>query len=841
MQTKTSKNQSFFIDSLVIFALWSIVITQPLLNILGDAASFFVAHDANRFDILLFTFFVALGLPTLLILIEFLVGKTSYKARKVFHFLLVALLAMGFALILINKTRLANPLVVVGLSALIGAIIAILIYKAESARSITALASAGALLFPVIFLLFTPVSLFIFGKETAGFTATKTDAKTPVVLVVFDEFSPLGLLDANNQIDPVRFPHFAAFAENATWFPKAASVHIQSFKAVPAITTGKFPPDEDVLPSQTAHPNNLFTLLGESYNFNVTENFTALCPKPYCGSENETDGLKPSIFLSDITVIIKHLFYPKVWAEQYLPNLDAGWNNFDKKSATKNLHTINNTKNSPQTNAVEKTANELAEYKKKNIVKLDLIESFREFIHGVEPGTSTLDFIHIVLPHTPWQYLPDGRVYDDHPIGPTWKNQSDADEAYHRYLMQLGMTDSLIGELMSKLKKVDKYDDALVILTADHGVGFKSKIYKRGVQMNNAVLHIPLLIKLPNQQQSQINDKFVLNIDILPTIADILDIRIPWETNGKSIFDDNFPSRDGVELFLKVKKYKYTKEKIVDYNAVPNRIEKFGERTPLNDLSINGPYSDLIGKNLSDLEENIQNWKKPPFIGASLNKFKDINLSSDYIPVMFWGDITLPNHSKNSHSIAIALNGKISAVTPTIGNDLIREFSSFLLPADFVNGDNHVEAFLIGNDMDGNIALIQIAMKENQYRLLYTSTDNIFLTDETGKEYPLKKFKSPGMFRMNLKSKSVNFSGWAADIDQGQPAQIILVFRDDILIGSSRTGLPSPRLVNAHKNEELALSRFDFNVPTAKFNDIKELRIYAIYPSGHAAELTQSE
>jgi hypothetical protein len=46
------------------------------------------------------------------------------------------------------------------------------------------------------------------------------------------------------------------------------------------------------------------------------------------------------------------------------------------------------------------------------------------------------------------------------------------------------------------------------------------------------VAWVPLLVKEPGQRQGRISDANVVTVDILPTIADVLDVDIPWEIDG---------------------------------------------------------------------------------------------------------------------------------------------------------------------------------------------------------------------------------------------------------------------------------------------------------------------
>ncbi len=97
------------------------------------------------------------------------------------------------------------------------------------------------------------------------------------------------------------------------------------------------------------------------------------------------------------------------------------------------------------------------------------------------PGDSarTLYFVDLSLPHSPWRFLPSGHEY----LAPTtidWKvTGSDrrddpwlVQQAYRRHLLQVGYADRLVGRLRDRLVGSGIWNEALVVVTADHGVSF---------------------------------------------------------------------------------------------------------------------------------------------------------------------------------------------------------------------------------------------------------------------------------------------------------------------------------------------------------------------------------
>ena len=127
----------------------------------------------------------------------------------------------------------------------------------------------------------------------------------------------------------------------------------------------------------------------------------------------------------------------------------------------------------------------------------------------------TLWFKHVLLPHVPWQFYPSGRHYRRHapePIpglngpegfGDPWLVKV----SYQRHLLQLGLADRLLGELLGRLRRLGLFRDALVVVVADHGIGFHVGVERRTVTAGNVedLAPVPLLVKLPGQRRGRID------------------------------------------------------------------------------------------------------------------------------------------------------------------------------------------------------------------------------------------------------------------------------------------------------------------------------------------------
>jgi Sulfatase len=148
----------------------------------------------------------------------------------------------------------------------------------------------------------------------------------------------------------------------------------------------------------------------------------------------------------------------------------------------------------------------------------------------------------VLMPHVPWHYLPSGRTYpyrsfsgngmqDDRDWGP-----GIYDENHQRHLLQLAYTDKLIGQLVQRLKDQGLYDKSLLLLTADHGEGFTvgNKARSLGDRNAHSLMWVPLFIKRPGQTAGRVDDRNWEQVDLLPTLADMVGIKVPWRTDGFS-------------------------------------------------------------------------------------------------------------------------------------------------------------------------------------------------------------------------------------------------------------------------------------------------------------------
>ncbi|HEV2930865.1 MAG TPA: sulfatase-like hydrolase/transferase [Propionibacteriaceae bacterium] len=103
-------------------------------------------------------------------------------------------------------------------------------------------------------------------------------------------------------------------------------------------------------------------------------------------------------------------------------------------------------------------------------------------------------------------------------------------------MLQVAYTDRLVGQVMDKLKAEGLWDRSLVVMGADHGAGWIPGEHSRTLGQRNApdLMWVPQFIKAPDQDGGVVDDRNWEQVDLLPTIADLVDVEVPWRMEGSS-------------------------------------------------------------------------------------------------------------------------------------------------------------------------------------------------------------------------------------------------------------------------------------------------------------------
>ena len=221
--------------------LSAFALAQPLLDILGRNPEFFAVRRSTSWQIVLFALALVLVPPAVLLAAELLVGLASRAAAEIVHLVFIAALVAVIGLhAFTNRTALSGVGVLV-LAAAVGVLGALLYRRIPAVGSFLTVLVPAPFIFLALFLFDSGASKLVFVHNPTVHERRVTST-TPVVLVVFDEFAPVALMNKDEHIDAQRYPNFAALAHDSTWFRSATTVQWLTEVAVPAILTGILPP-----------------------------------------------------------------------------------------------------------------------------------------------------------------------------------------------------------------------------------------------------------------------------------------------------------------------------------------------------------------------------------------------------------------------------------------------------------------------------------------------------------------------------------------------------------------------------------------------------------------------
>jgi choline-sulfatase len=134
-------------------------------------------------------------------------------------------------------------------------------------------------------------------------------------------------------------------------------------------------------------------------------------------------------------------------------------------------------------------------------------------------------WVHLYDPHDPYEPpLPFSEKYKD-----------------HLYDGEIAYADSAVAHWIAFLKRAGAYDNAIVVVTGDHGEGLGEHGEEtHGLFLYDSTLQVPLILKMPLKtagaaHHGTVIDSQVRTTDILPTILSATGVAAPAELNGESL------------------------------------------------------------------------------------------------------------------------------------------------------------------------------------------------------------------------------------------------------------------------------------------------------------------
>ncbi len=660
----------------VLVASTALGVSWPVLELLSRNVEFFVVRRTPRWEIVGLGLLLAIGIPLLVAL----VGSFRGRAGSMVGSALIVATSSSVAWLYVRRTPL-HWLAAAVVALLVGLGVLWAFRRWDGARLLARFLSPAPLIMLVIFLFATPVGGLLSGSGAGVASRLLPANSTPVMMIVFDELPAAALMDSSGDLRRDRYPNFARLADDGIWFPNAVTVSDATEFAVPAMLTG-LDPDDSKAPYTSDYPENLFVALSEGRDLHVHETITQLCPDSLC----ESTASISTPLLTDVGILAGHALLPEPLTGS-LPSIDNAWADFGATNEEfDSIAAFREAAGSDPTRPIDELIDDIA---------------------TPRSGQPPFYFMHVLMPHHPWEFLPDGHRYPL-PVkkapGRSGNGWGDDDfllaQAAQRMLLQVEYTDTALGEILDALDRAGTYDETAIVVVSDHGIAIKENVaHQRRITDDTVgdIAAVALFVKAPGGPAGVIDDRRAHTTDIAPTVAEILGTTLPWETDGASLLGPDPKRTESTTTGPKGSAtYGADGHERLEVSARLERWFPTGDPWPLRPA----PSPDLLGD-----EIDVTALETSPY-SARLEQaelYKAIDLDDGVLPARVTGELV--GDVDGTEVLAIAVNGRVGSLTRSFReDDGDRVLFQAMIPVDYwADGVNDVAIVEIRPDDESRL------------------------------------------------------------------------------------------------------------------------------------------
>ena len=268
-------------------------------------------------------------------------------------------------------------------------------------------------------------------------------------------------------------------------------------------------------------------------------------------------------------------------------------------------------------------------------------------------------------------------------------------------------------------------------------------------------------------------------------------------------------------------------------SLVERMLAEFG-RT--NDQALRaGPDADVIDSWVARVSESTPGEGRFELDGSGL--LASVDPGAAVVPSFVTGRVYgVPAGAR----LAIAVNGRVAAVTLPFHDGDLRRFSALVAPSSFAPGANTVEVLAVtGTGSDRSLERLRGASLS--YRIA-GSREHARLIDDSGRQIPVSPSAADGAVdTLTFDAPDIRIQGWASGPERGAPAERVIAFLGDSFVAAGPPSLPRDDLSKRFGSE---LSRAGFRLsgwaPGAGVRGAEaKMRVFAIV-DGRASELRRS-
>jgi len=180
------------------------------------------------------------------------------------------------------------------------------------------------------------------------------------------------------------------------------------------------------------------------------------------------------------------------------------------------------------------------------------------------------------------------RRYQEKGFGMPLETGEDWRKLISNYWGLCSLVDTHVGTILGTLEECGLYDDTIIVYTSDHGDMMGSHRLLAKCVMYEEATRVPLLVKLPGQKTSERIAPPVSQVDLVPTLLDLMGEPVPTESTeleGSSLLTGpgDFGSGPQRDLFIEWNGPNSGAKELSSDDPLPEWLRELGTREELSE------------------------------------------------------------------------------------------------------------------------------------------------------------------------------------------------------------------------------------------------------------------
>jgi len=186
-------------------------------------------------------------------------------------------------------------------------------------------------------------------------------------------------------------------------------------------------------------------------------------------------------------------------------------------------------------------------------------------------------------------------------------------DSYRKYFYAMvSHLDENIGRIIDAVEQAGIANRTLFVLTSDHGDYLGDhNLYNKSARPYDGALRIPLIFRGPGVPANVVSDELVEIVDVMPTLLEMLELKLPKGNQGKSLMPvmQGGPGRELIYMqamsnrMVRTQSAKYWvdadgEEVLFDYSTDPHELRNVAQ-SPQHASLLNTLRVQLIRKAIS--------------------------------------------------------------------------------------------------------------------------------------------------------------------------------------------------------------------------------------------------